>query len=182
MPAMISPSDPPAPAAAAPILYRIEHVTAYDYSQSVSVSHHVARLRPRSGPHQELKSFQLRVHPIPGQMESDVDYFGNRLDRFSIQEAHERLEVTAVSEVEVGDPPQAALENSLAWETVRDRLSTDRSADGLEAFEFVFPSAIVPVGAEYADYAAASFLPGRPLLEAALDLTHRIHRDRKSVV
>jgi transglutaminase-like putative cysteine protease len=46
-----------------------------------------------------------------------------------------------------------------------------------EAGEFVFDSPLATPTAEIAAYAAPSFPPGRPLLEAALDLTSRIHRD-----
>jgi transglutaminase-like putative cysteine protease len=47
--------------------------------------------------------------------------FGNRVNYFSIQQAHSELEVSAISEVEVGDanlvPPLA---ETPAWEQVRD--------------------------------------------------------------
>jgi transglutaminase-like putative cysteine protease len=42
---------------------------------------------------------------------------------------------------------------------------------------FALPSPAVPLSALAADYARESFTPGRPLLEAALDLVSRIHRD-----
>jgi transglutaminase-like putative cysteine protease len=42
---------------------------------------------------------------------------------------------------------------------------------------FALPSPAVPSNALAADYARESFTPGRPLLEAALDLVSRIHRD-----
>jgi transglutaminase-like putative cysteine protease len=168
-------SGPPAPPA---IRYRIEHVTAYDYSQTVSVSHHIARLRPRSGPGQTLRDFRLEIRPRPTQVSTDTDYFGNVVDRFPIQEPHDHLEVTAHSEVEVAAPPAAAPAAGLPWELVRERVAADhRAADCLEAYEFVFPSGVAPVGADFADYAAPSFPAGRPIQEAAMDLTTRIHRD-----
>jgi transglutaminase-like putative cysteine protease len=60
---------------------------------------------------------------------------------------------------------------------VREALCVDRSAEGLEACQFAFDSSSIKVNAELASYAVPSFAPGRPLLEAALDLTGRIHRD-----
>jgi transglutaminase-like putative cysteine protease len=47
----------------------------------------------------------------------------------------------------------------------------------LEALEFLFDSALIPAGAELAAYARAAFPPGRPLLDAVLELTRRIHED-----
>jgi transglutaminase-like putative cysteine protease len=45
--------------------------------------------------------------------------------------------------------------------------------------EFVFPSPFVPIHAELREYALVSFTPDRPVLEASIDLMHRIHADFK---
>jgi transglutaminase-like putative cysteine protease len=42
---------------------------------------------------------------------------------------------------------------------------------------FLFPSRMVSLDPEIRDYARASFTPGRSILEAALDLNHRIKTD-----
>ncbi len=47
----------------------------------------------------------------------------------------------------------------------------------LEAHQFVFDSPYIERNADLAAYAAPSFTPGRPLLDAVMHLTHRIHRD-----
>jgi len=63
----------------------------------------------------------------------------------------------------------------VAWEAARDRLAAYADAPTLEAFGFVFDSPLVATCRELADFAAPSFPPGRPLVEAARDLSHRIH-------
>ncbi|MCB1062024.1 MAG: transglutaminase family protein [Verrucomicrobiae bacterium] len=161
------------------VRYRIDHLTAYDYSQNVSISHHVARLRPISGNGQKLIDFRLTSNPAPTQLESDSDYFGNAVERFSIQEPHDRLEVVAFSEVEVSAAIPIVEGIGPAWEQVRASLAKDRSPTGLAAYECSFPSDMIPVGPEFADYAAASFSAERPVLEAALALTLQIHGDFK---
>ena len=60
---------------------------------------------------------------------------------------------------------------------MRDGLRGDRSAAGLEAYQFVFDSPYVAASAELLTYAASSFTPRRPLLEAVWDLTGRIHTE-----
>jgi len=52
-----------------------------------------------------------------------------------------------------------------------------RNADfhALKAYQFVFESPRITLGPEFANYAAPSFAADRPLLEAAMDLCHRIH-------
>ncbi len=47
----------------------------------------------------------------------------------------------------------------------------------LEARQFTFDSHCVAHSGELAGYAGPSFTPGRPILDAALDLTRRIHGD-----
>ncbi len=56
-------------------------------------------------------------------------------------------------------------------------LPADLSAGGLDAYQFVFESPRIRPGPEFAAYASPSFPPGRPLAEALLDLTARIHQD-----
>ena len=58
-------------------------------------------------------------------------------------------------------------------------LAHDHSAAGLDAYQFQFESPRIHKRAEFAAYALESFTPGRPMREALLDLTHRIHVDFK---
>jgi transglutaminase-like putative cysteine protease len=159
------------------MVYRISHVTSYEYSDAVSICHNEARLTPRATSHQRVVRSQLLVEPAVASLAQETDYFGNVVHWFSLQEAHTRLSVTAMSEVDVKrfEPPAARL--SGPWETARDKLRSDRSPESLSAYELTFESAHVKLDAELADYARASFAAGRPLLDAALDLTRRIHAE-----
>jgi transglutaminase-like putative cysteine protease len=71
----------------------------------------------------------------------------------------------------------AGLACGVAWETARDLLAAYPDAAALEAFGFVFESPLVAPYRELADFAAPSFAPGRPLVEAARELTSRIHSE-----
>jgi len=48
---------------------------------------------------------------------------------------------------------------------------------GLEARQFVFPSVYAPIAEAARAYAAPSFTEGRPLLDAVMDFTDRIHTE-----
>ena len=85
--------------------------------------------------------------------------------------------MTAESVVDVNRPGSLLLPVDQAWETIRDRLHLDPDDDAFDAREFVLRSPKVAVSPEVAAYAAESFLPGRALTEALVDLTARIHRD-----
>jgi transglutaminase-like putative cysteine protease len=60
---------------------------------------------------------------------------------------------------------------------VRESCRYRVGAELVSAAEFSFASPFVPRLAALGDYARSSYLPGRPALEAALDLMRRIHLD-----
>jgi transglutaminase-like putative cysteine protease len=159
------------------MVYRVTHLTSYKYSQAVSICHNEARLTPRTTSHQRLLRSQLLVEPAVATHDRGVDYFGNGVHWFALQEAHTHLDVTAVSEIDISPFQSPALALSGAWEPTRDRLREDRSTETLGAYEFVFESPHVRVDPDLAAYAQVSFTRGRPLLEAVLDLTRRIHAE-----
>ena len=157
--------------------YKIVHKTTYKYKQAVSFGSHVAYLSPRSEPQQVCESHQLLVTPVPAAMYERVDYFGNSFAFFTIQERHDELKIEARSRVIAGGPAVKWPESTPAWDEVIRSLPRDLSAAGLDAYQFVFESPRVPLGAEFAGYASPSFVPGRPLAEALLDFTGRIYKD-----
>jgi transglutaminase-like putative cysteine protease len=158
--------------------YRIRHLTKYTYSDTVAVCHNLVRLAPRALGGQTLDSYRLIVSPDPADLAKRVDLFGNRVEFFSIQRAHQNLTLTAISDVEVHEQPLLPA-TSLAWETVRDSLGSPGNPDAIKAYRFAFPSAHVPRSPTLRDYAATSFLPGRPILEAAREFTTRMRADFK---
>jgi transglutaminase-like putative cysteine protease len=164
-------------AASGPVTYDVEHVTTYHYSLPVSISHHCAHLRPRSFATQQVVSTHLRATPLPQVRSERVDYFGNTVTSFSLSEAHENLTVISECRVIVTPPPPIDPAATPAWEDVASRLRQGFGADTLDACQVLYDSPHVITTPQIQEYAAESFPPGRPILEAALDLTSRIHRD-----
>jgi transglutaminase-like putative cysteine protease len=159
-------ADPPA------VEYEVVHTTEYDYSESVAVSHHLARLRPRAMAHQEPLQHDLEIEPAPAVMSAHSDYFGNAVTYFAMQGAHKRLTIRARSRVALQPASVPTPSDTPPWEAV-----ADRAALPLEALEFLFDSALVPASTGLGAYAGTSFPPERPLLDAVLDLTRRIHEE-----
>jgi transglutaminase-like putative cysteine protease len=153
---------------------RVVHRTAYAYSEPVSTSHHQAHLAPRDGEGRRTLVHDVAITPSPSLRRERFDYFGNRALHFSLREPHRALEVVTTSVVDLHPLPPPALSASPPWETVRDRVSTDRRRDLLDAYAFVFDSPLVKISRSLRDYAASSFPSGRPLLEAVRELTTRI--------
>ena len=157
--------------------YRVSHISRYVYSEPVTLCHNIAHLNLREYTGQTRHQSNLDVQPRPSVLAERLDYFGNPATFFSIQEPHDELTVAATHVVSVEPPPVPAPQETPPWEEVRDLLPHDRSPAVLEAYQFVFDSPSVAHHPDFAAYAAPAFSPSRPLLEAVLDLTRRIHTE-----
>ncbi|MDQ1451239.1 MAG: hypothetical protein QOK38_1105, partial [Acidobacteriaceae bacterium] len=132
---------------------------------------------PRSLLHHQLAHSELRIQPAPAIRTERVDYFGNLLCFFTVQEPHKELVVEARSEVILDGNATPWPQQSLPWEEAARSLPNDHTPGGLEAYQFVFESPRIRIRSEFAAYAFQSFTPGRSMAEALLDLTARIHKD-----
>ncbi|MGO9977581.1 MAG: transglutaminase family protein [Candidatus Sulfotelmatobacter sp.] len=159
------------------MIYRIVHRTTYKYRYPVSVGTHVACLRPRALPHHQLSRSELRIQPRPATRTERVDFFGNILCFFTIREPHKELAVEARSEVIIQGNATHWPQLSIPWEEAAKSVQNDHSPAGLEAYQFGFESPRIRLRPEFASYALQSFTPRRPMPEALLDLTARIHKD-----
>jgi len=159
------------------IKYKVVHTTVYNYSKAVPICHNELHLMPRDHRRQSCVSHRLRVRPTPNRMETRLDYYGNHTGFFSIQEGHQRLSVTAVSQVQVIEPEIPVAESTPPWEEIRDRFALGQPPWWLDARQFVYDSPHIPTSDELRAYAMPSFTPGRPWLAAILDLTKRIFKE-----
>lgn len=157
--------------------YKITHSTRYAYTEAVPVCHNLVHLAPRDGRSQTCEQHRLLIHPTPVSRARRKDYFGNHVDYFSIQEAHRGLTVTSTSRVRVNPLPTVDPSDTPSWESVVGAFREDRGPQSLDAIQYCFDSPYIRVSSTLADYARQSFTPKRPILEAALDLNHRIHSD-----
>jgi transglutaminase-like putative cysteine protease len=157
--------------------YNVVHRTVYEYTAPVAVSHHVARLEPRSNATQQREHFELKIFPEPALTKTRADYFGNRLCFFSIQQVHRRLEILAAGRVSVQGAKAPLPEAAPPWEDVARLFRDPVSPEMVEPFQFVFDSPQARASFELADYASASFRKGASWLAGATDLMRRIHSD-----
>lgn len=175
--------------------YRITHTTHYHYSQSVGLCQNEARLLPRNFWRQHCDNSRFDIRPIPMDFRERVDFFGNRVTYFAIQQPHTELMVTAISEVTIF-PKQNTLDlfNPMTWEQVSSLLQEipwqgqsqsqqgqsqmqDQGLEILDARQYALDSPMVTITPELADYAQSSFLPNRPLVDVVHDLMVRIYQD-----
>ena len=177
--------------------YRITHTTYYHYSQVVGLCQNEARLLVRDFWRQQCLSSYFEIHPLPFDMRERLDYFGNRVAYFSIQQPHTQLEVTAINEVTINrSAVQWLTASQFSWEQVVQQFLAMPVASGyltssdiaqnsqtelktsteefMAARYFLLDSPMITTSAALADYAVGSFTPNRPILEAVQDLMTRI--------
>jgi len=155
--------------------YRVRHVTEYMYSEAVTTSHHELHLRPRETPGQTVDDESLTISPDPALRRDRVDWFGNPATHLAIHSRHTRLAVTSTFVVDIAREPPPDDDGS--WEAARDWVRAGADAEARAALEMALPSSRAIPSAAARAFAEPSFTPGRPLADAARDLTHRIHAE-----
>ncbi|MDT3718393.1 transglutaminase family protein [Pseudomonas oryzihabitans] len=159
------------------VRYRIQHDTHYRYEAPVSLSQQLLHLLPRDCAWQRCLSQQLAILPAPTQRQEAWDAFGNPLTRLSFERPHDELYVGTDLEVEVDSRAGWVLEDSPAWEEVREGLRYPAATVALDVHHFRFESPAVPIDRIFARFAADCFPPGQPLLLGCRALMEKIHRE-----
>lgn len=158
--------------------YRVTHRTEYEYESQVSSSYSQLHLLPRDLPGQRCRTAQVTVDPVPEDYSERVDYFGNRVSFVAIHQPHRTLTVTATSIVEVDErPDELSLFGHRPWEQARDAVRNWQVPDPVDAAQYVLDSPLAETSDLYREYAAASFTPGRHLVDAVASMSARIHAD-----
>src|ERR1700744_507256 len=119
----------------ATVSYKITHTTKYKYEEAVSTCYNIAKLIPRDTPGQVCSNVVVSIHPTPDGINEYIDFFGNKVIYFSIQEEHADLTVTVTSEVNKAAINSIEYEN-LLWEDVHAML-TAADAEFLEARQYI---------------------------------------------
>ena len=82
-------------------LFEITHISLYQYSLPVSISHNLFRLTPRRLPRQHTLSHSLQIGPIPSTTQVRTDYFNNEVTFATIAETHQELRILARSQIAI---------------------------------------------------------------------------------
>ncbi len=157
--------------------YDVSHRTVYRFSSPVLQSQHVVHMSPRPVDRQRVKGHTLVIEPAPTIRTERVDYFGNRVVLFDIEQEHKELVVHARSTVRVTAPTPVDFSKSTPWEELAHRVADPRSGTDLEVVRYACVSKHTRTTHDIAEYAEQSFPAGRPVLAGAWHLVERIYRD-----
>ncbi|MEM9643801.1 MAG: transglutaminase family protein [Planctomycetota bacterium] len=155
----------------------MRHRTHYAYEAPVAVCQNQLRMRPRNLPLVEVHRSDTSITPTPDTRESHIDYFGNEVETFSIEALHDSLLVEIDSEVTVRPIAPQQTGRKVAWTEIAERLRRPVISDLLDVGEFAYPSPRIPINDEVRKFAEQSFQQHPTLIDAAVDLTKRIHQE-----
>ena len=159
------------------MIFDVSHKTLYRYTAPVVQSQHVVHMSPRPLNRQTVRLHSLIVEPAPVMRYEGVDSFGNTMIILDIELPHKELVLHARSTIEVVRPQAIDYAASTPWDRIDGRLVLPNNDLDLDTIQYRCSSRYTPPSPDIYDYAKPSFPPGRPVLEAAMNLTRRIYDD-----
>jgi transglutaminase-like putative cysteine protease len=159
------------------MIYDVSHRTLYRYTSPVVQSQHVVHMSPRLIARQTVKGHTLLIDPAPTIRTEREDYNGNRVVMFDIEQEHEELIVHARSTIAVTAPSAVNLDATMPWEQLAALIGRPERRLDLEVLKYACVSRHTRPTHEIAQFARASFAPGRPVLRSAWELVSRIYEE-----
>jgi transglutaminase-like putative cysteine protease len=159
------------------LIYDLRHLTTYRYQAPVSFTRCSLRLSPADTGSQHLLQNEILVTPRPATTGARVGAFGERVLTITVETPHRELKIEARSRVSVTREPPAKDAASPPWEAARDAAGAARALAFSSPAHFLFPTAMTPLLDAFTNYGRDCFPDDAPILECAVALSERIHRD-----
>jgi len=156
------------------MIFEIKHITTYQYQEYVSLCHNLAMLTPRNTRNQICHESHITIHPVPEVLDEHLDFFGNKVFYFVVEQEHNKLTVTVISRVEKIVPEPALAVAEISWEAALE-LMNNPGEEELEIKQFAGSTDFTNPDDRIRDFAMVSFRPDRPLFDVVIELMQRIH-------
>jgi len=159
------------------MIYDIRHITRFDYGASVKFARCNLRLKPIHWSGQELRDYRLSISPSGRTAPARAEAGLANVMRLVVEEPVRHLVIESVSRILVDRPVPIPSDSdpTLAEVAVAARASRDASPAGPASY--LFPSPLIPLDRDIADWCAQDLDPDRPSLDAAIALARRIQTE-----
>ncbi|KJD33039.1 transglutaminase [Tamlana nanhaiensis] len=162
--------------------YQLSHTTTYNYENGLTFCHNLATLKPKTILGQTLLEYHLEITPTPSEITDKLDFFGNNITRFSIQEHHKELKVIAKSKIirDFSVLPDINTNLQAKQITLNESIAFFKQTkpELVAIKQFILESILVAkITPEIKAYAQVSFKPNRSVFEASFELMQRIYTD-----
>jgi transglutaminase-like putative cysteine protease len=159
------------------MLYRIRHVTRFDYAQPVAFARCNLRLKPILWSGQEVLDYALSVEPggrtAPARAEAGL---ANVL-RLVVEARVSGLTIESSARIRVDRPLPMPSPGDPSLAEIGRLARASLDAGPASPAAYLFPSPRIPLDPAIADWCAADLDPDRGVLEAAFALAGRIQRE-----
>lgn len=160
------------------MLYDVRQTTTYTYGTRVRAARQVLRLTlVDRASHQHVIAQTLTTRPEPTEIEQGLDFFGNALSWVAFDVPHDRLDISTRCRIAVHPAPLPDPARTAPVEAVRRQAFASTDLGPRSPVHGLYPSRLVPLDALITDWVGQSCVDGRPMLEAALEVMHRVHED-----
>ncbi len=159
------------------MIYDIRHVTRFDYGASVKFARCNLRLKPIHWSGQILESYRLSISPsgrcAPARAEAGLA----NVMRLVVEEPVRHLVIESVSRMTVDRPVPMPSPNDPTLAQIATAARASRDASPAGPASYMFPSPLIPLDRDIAEWCAIDLDPDRPCLDAAIALARRIQEE-----
>ncbi|MDR3506870.1 MAG: transglutaminase family protein [Caulobacteraceae bacterium] len=159
------------------MIYEVRHLTTYRYNAPVTYARCTLRLTPRETQDQTVLESAISILPRPSSTRRRIGPFGEKITAVSIETPHRELKIEATSRVQVKRMGADLTVRGAPWESVREAAVACATLEVGSPAHFLYPTTQTPILEPLTAYAQRAFTPGRPIIEAAFDLTKTIQRE-----
>lgn len=159
------------------MIYDIRHVTRFDYGAQVKFARCNLRLKPIDWPGQHLDGYALAVEPVGRLAPARAEAGLANVTRLVVDSPVRSLSIESSARVTVDRlvPVPDPADPTLAEIAAMARASADLSPTG--PANYLFPSPLIPLDRNIADWCAPDLDPARGCLEAGIALARRIQAE-----
>lgn len=159
------------------MIYDIRHVTRFDYGHPVAFARCNLRLQPILWSGQRIEQYALSVAPSGNTRPARAEAGLANVVRLLVTEPVRTLSIESASRVVVDRPvPMPSSGDPTVSELARLALA-DREIGPIGPAAYLYPSPLIPLDPDIADWCATDLAPHRPILDAAIALAQRIQRE-----
>ncbi len=157
--------------------YAIRHVTRFDYAEPVGFARCNLRLKPIHWSGQQLHDYSLSVEPggdtAPARAEAGLA----NVVRLVVTQAVRSLTIESRCTITVDRPVPLPAPNDPTLAQVAAEARASRDAGPASPASYLFPSPLIPLDRDIAEWCAQELDPTRGALDAAIGLARRIQSE-----
>jgi transglutaminase-like putative cysteine protease len=159
------------------MLYRIRHVTRFEYAQPVAFARCNLRLQPILWSGQMIEDYRLTITPSGETSPARAEAGLANVVRLVLDAPVRSLTIESSAQVRVDRMIPVPQPSDPTLGEIARLARASRDASPVSPASYLFPSPLIPLDRDIASWCAADLDPGRGVLEAGIALARRIQRE-----